>query len=155
LYGTEGLKDIFESVMPENQLQWLVILFFVGIVAPFAEEIIFRHILLRPLRRLGDRPAIIITALLFGAFHQNLTQFLYAAVAGVILGIVAVRANSVKPAIVLHILNNTFDIGKLYLFESVEKGKIPIDGNVISAAIFLFFIAGIIITIVLIMRNRK
>jgi membrane protease YdiL (CAAX protease family) len=129
-------------------------LLFAGFVAPIAEEIIFRHMLLRPLRRLGDRRAVIITAVLFGVFHGNLTQFFYAAVAGVILGIIAVRANSVKPAIVIHILNNTFDIGKAYMVELAEQGRLPFDESVLNVSITLFFFAGLATAVILTVKGQ-
>ncbi|MCL1788937.1 MAG: CPBP family intramembrane metalloprotease [Oscillospiraceae bacterium] len=154
MFGTDGLRNVFENIAPESLSQWLIFLFFAGIVAPLAEEIIFRHILLKPLRKLGDRPAIIITAVLFGVFHGNLTQFLYAAVAGVILGITAVKANSVKPAILLHMLNNSFDIGKSYLFELTRQGLIPVSEPTLNISVLLLFLAGIITAIVLTIKGE-
>ncbi|MCL2071021.1 MAG: CPBP family intramembrane metalloprotease [Oscillospiraceae bacterium] len=152
VFGTNGLNDVFSDVMPKSQSQWVIMLFFVGIIAPIAEEFIFRHMLLKPLRQLGERKAIIITAVLFGAFHGNLTQFLYAAVAGVILGIVAVRANSVKPAIAIHILNNSFDIGKSYLFELSEQVSASSDD--LETMLMLFLLSGLLITIVLAVKGH-
>ena len=153
-HGAKELPDVFSEVMPKSPIEWLIMLFFVGIVAAVAEEIIFRHLLLKLLRRLGDRPAVIITAVAFGAFHGNLTQFFYAAVAGLILGIVTVQANSLKPAIVIHILNNSFDIGRAYLVESVKQGRILISEETLSFAVIAFLFVGLIATIVLAINGR-
>jgi membrane protease YdiL (CAAX protease family) len=142
--GTDELKDVFENVMPEMPNQWLVMLFFVGIVAPIVEEIIYRHMLLKPLRSYGDRQAVFITAVLFGAFHGNMTQLLYATVAGVLLGIIAVKANSVKPAIIIHVLINSFDIGRAYLIEMSENEQINISTQTLGRWIGIFFYVGIL-----------
>lgn len=110
VFGGEGLRDVFGEIMPRTSGQFVIMLIMVGFIGPVLEEIIYRHLLLRPLRRYGDFQAVIITALLFGFFHGNLTQFLYTFAGGVICGIVAVKANSVKPAIILHIINNVYVI---------------------------------------------
>jgi membrane protease YdiL (CAAX protease family) len=124
IFGTGELPDVFESVIPASNYEWLIMLVFVGIVAAVAEEFLYRHLLLLPLRKFGDRQAVVITAVLFGAFHGNLTQFLYAAVAGLVLGIVTVRSNSLKPAIALHMANNMFNVG-LAAFPNVAAIIVP------------------------------
>jgi membrane protease YdiL (CAAX protease family) len=107
-FGTGELRDPFEGFLPNSGFEWAVMLVFVGIVAATAEEIIYRKLLLQPLRRFGDAQAIVITAVLFGALHGNFTQFLYAVTGGLVLGVVTVRSNSIVPAIILHAANNIF-----------------------------------------------
>jgi len=118
--GGDGLPDVFAEVMPVSNVQMLVMFFTVGIVAPVCEEIIYRHILLKPLRRFGDLQAVVITSVLFGFFHGNLTQFLYTTVIGFILGVTAVRANSVVPAIIIHMLNNIFILLNSYFYDMLD-----------------------------------
>jgi membrane protease YdiL (CAAX protease family) len=108
VFGGGGLPDIFGEVMPQSTLQVFIAIFSIGIVAGVCEELIYRHYLLRPLRRFGDMQAVIITSLLFGFFHGNFTQFLYTTAVGFVYGVVAVKANSVLPAIALHIINNSY-----------------------------------------------
>jgi membrane protease YdiL (CAAX protease family) len=120
IFGTGGLRDPFAAIMPTAGYQWAIMFFFVGFVAPIAEEVVFRQVLLKPLRRFGDWQAIIITGLLFGVFHANFTQFLYAAMGGVFLGIVTVKANSVIPAIIIHTVNNVFDLFVAFLSTTSE-----------------------------------
>jgi membrane protease YdiL (CAAX protease family) len=108
VFGTGELRNPVEDIMPQTDGTFVIALIMIGFIGPVLEELIYRHLLLRPLRRFGDFQAVIITALLFGFFHGNLAQFLYTFTGGVIYGIVAVKMNSVKPAIVLHIINNVF-----------------------------------------------
>ncbi|MDR2558797.1 MAG: CPBP family intramembrane metalloprotease [Oscillospiraceae bacterium] len=110
VFGGDGLADVFGDVMPRTGGQLIIMLVMVGLIGPVFEELIYRHWLLRPLRRYGDFQAVIITALLFAFFHGNLTQFLYTFASGIIYGIVAVKTNSVKPVIILHIINNVYVI---------------------------------------------
>jgi membrane protease YdiL (CAAX protease family) len=146
-FGTGELRDVFAQVMPLSAEQWLIMFFFVGIVAAVAEEVIFRHLLLKPLRRFGDRQAVVITALLFGAFHANLTQFLYAVIAGLLLGAVTVRANSLLPAIILHAANNLFNVGLAYM------GQTSLGDAWTTVALYVF-IAGFMATIGLFVQKQ-
>ncbi|MDR0196973.1 MAG: CPBP family intramembrane metalloprotease [Oscillospiraceae bacterium] len=135
VFGGNGLRDVFADVMPQNGTQAAVMLFTTVAVAPVCEELIYRHFLLRPLRRFGDAQAVVITSLLFGFFHGNLSQLLYATMGGVMLGIIAVRANSVVPAVMTHMLNNAFDLGRTLL---------PVSDAAKTAAFFGAVAAGII-----------
>jgi membrane protease YdiL (CAAX protease family) len=145
----EGLRDVFEHVMPRAHSQWYIIFIFVGIISPIFEEIIFRHMLLFPLRKYGDKQAVIITAVLFGAFHGNLTQFLYATVGGLVFGVVTVRTNSLKPAIILHMANNILGVVLAYV-QSEYSGAEVIVVNIM----YLLMLAGLVATVVLFRAKR-
>jgi hypothetical protein len=154
MFGTGELRNIFADIMPVQQNQWLLMYFFVGFLGPVIEEIIYRHLMLRPLRRFGDMQAVVITSILFGAFHGNLTQFLYTTMAGFILGIAAVRANSVKPAIWIHVLNNSFDIAKSHAWELAVRGEIPISAHMVATLYNLVLYGGLLIAIWLLVSKN-
>jgi membrane protease YdiL (CAAX protease family) len=109
------------SEMLHNRWGYLAI----GILAPIVEEMVFRGAILRTLLLLGGRgndqssmlnaqsskfkafAAILISALLFGAVHGNVQQFVHATLIGLILGWMYYRTNSIVPGIVFHWINNT------------------------------------------------
>ena len=153
-FGGEGLPDVFADILPQSNTEFLIMLLMVGIVAPIYEEVIFRHLLLKPLRRFGDLQAIIITSLMFGFFHANFTQFLYAAAVGFIYGVVAVRANSVIPAIALHIFQNVLGTINTYLLGLSETGAIPVSAEMIGGAIMMLLILGLVSLIVFAVKRR-
>lgn len=77
------------------------------LVAPFAEEFFFRGVILGYAKRLLPKtPAVLLTALLFGCYHGNLIQGVYATVFGILLGFLAVRFESLIPGILFHICVN-------------------------------------------------
>ncbi len=79
----------------------------VSFLAPIAEELMFRGVSYHYARTaLSYRWAILIQALLFGIYHGNLIQFIYATLIGLILGTLRRRAGSIVPGIVLHIIIN-------------------------------------------------
>ncbi len=78
---------------------------YAGLLAPVAEEILFRGLILRSLMPYGKKFAILTSALLFGVFHGNLVQSPFAFGVGLVLGYVAVE-HSITWAMVLHMFNN-------------------------------------------------
>ena len=83
----------------------------VCILAPLAEEVIFRGAVLRTMLEHWEGSkrwtAIIISALLFGIAHMNPAQIPHAFLMGVLLGWIYERSRSLIPCVVLHCANNT------------------------------------------------
>lgn len=80
-----------------------------GLTAPFIEEIIFRGFILKELEKnLPVTVAVVIQGILFGIFHFNMLQSIYAALLGVLLGFVFVWTRSIWAPIIVHMfINNT------------------------------------------------
>ncbi len=74
-------------------------------VAPAAEEILCRGIIVKKLEQYGRTFAILISAMFFGLLHQNIVQFPVTMLIGVLFGYVA-QKYSLKAAVGLHMLNN-------------------------------------------------
>lgn len=80
----------------------------VVICAPLCEEVIFRGAVIRSLLEWRDNKklAIVISAAIFAVAHINPIQIPHVFLAGLLLGWVFVRTNSVVPGIVIHGVNN-------------------------------------------------
>lgn len=88
------------------------------VVAPLAEELLFRGLLLSFLIRTLHRPwlAIAITALAFGMIHTTQPQDVLPLISlGIILGYVRVRYNSLTLCVFAHAVFNSRTIGLLLL----------------------------------------
>jgi membrane protease YdiL (CAAX protease family) len=73
------------------------------LVAPVTEELLFRGWLLQDLKaRYGTAPALVVSSVLFGLVHIQLPAVIYATVAGLVLGAVALRARSTLGSIAMH-----------------------------------------------------
>ena len=81
---------IENSGLTEYSLMWVLSTL---ILPPLVEELIFRGVIQKYLERAGMRwiLANVVQAVLFGVFHQNLVQGIYAALLGFALGFVAHR----------------------------------------------------------------
>ena len=102
----ENTQQILTSLMKEP---WGYVA--VGILAPLAEEVVFRGAILRTLLGIMSKKnhwvAIIISAALFGLAHFNAAQFINALLMGLLLGWMYYRTGSLVPGILLHWINNT------------------------------------------------
>ncbi len=93
--------------------------FVVCLLAPVAEELVFRGAVLRAL--LQWRPGnawlmIVVSALIFAIVHLNPDQMPHAFLAGLLLGWMYMRTGSVIPGIAFHWANNTitYFIARMY-----------------------------------------
>lgn len=119
----ESAMRMFESVMSEP-VGYMAI----GVLAPLAEEVVFRGAILGKLLRVfAGRArwiAIAISAFIFGAVHGNEAQFAHAMVVGLLLGWMYCRTNSIIPGVVFHWINNTVAYLMFNLLPSSADGQL-------------------------------
>lgn len=80
------------------------------IAAPVTEELMYRGFVLKNLSRVSQRFGIIMSALLFGLMHGNISQFIFAFFMGIFFAHIDVKHNSLLPSIIVHAFANTFSI---------------------------------------------
>ncbi len=97
----------------------------VGILAPIAEEIGFRGVLMGGLLRMRCKPwvAIVVSALVFAFFHGTQLQLLGTTVFGIISGWLYWQTKSLIPSMVIHIVNNSTAVALEMAFPDEEPGK--------------------------------
>ncbi|MDE6281477.1 MAG: CPBP family intramembrane metalloprotease, partial [Oscillospiraceae bacterium] len=94
----------------------------VAVVAPIVEEIIFRGLILNRLARvMPGWLAVVLSAAVFGVCHGHPVWFAYAFVLGVVFGFIDLRANSILPSILGHVVFNA--IGQIFsVIPETEEG---------------------------------
>ncbi|MCH5297307.1 MAG: CPBP family intramembrane metalloprotease [Ruminococcus sp.] len=128
------------------------------IFAPIFEELLFRGVVLKNCEPMGQWFAIIISGIIFGLWHENYPQFLFAAVLGCFSAFMVVKTRSIIPSIIVHFLINSlstvialiFRANDLDIDEIANMSDIELLTNeklisVLSFSLFGFFILGIII----------
>lgn len=102
----ENYTNLIESIgVGSTTGAWI----YTVLLAPIAEELIFRGVTLKLEKRvLKFAVANLIQAVLFGIYHQNIVQFVYAFLLGLLLGYICHLYDSILPAIVLHASVNLF-----------------------------------------------
>jgi len=139
----ESYKELIQSLAGE-EIDWMTFVA-VSFLAPVGEECMFRGITLHYAKgALSTRKAILVQAVFFGIYHLNLIQFVYALVIGYLLGILADRAGSILPGIVLHSIINL----SAYLIPSVFLDNIP------KAALSAVLALGVVIPCCIVMFKK-
>ncbi len=144
-----GLNQVGYTIMGEiisaTSYSTTVSMFlYAAILGPITEELIFRGFVLRGLEPYGKGFAIIVSAIVFGAFHGNLVQGIFAFTVGVIFAYVTLEY-SITWSIFLHIINNlVFGDALGYLLElcSVEVQSIiqyTINIGFVLGAVVIFY----------------
>ena len=97
-------EDAFDMIMKDR---WGYVA--VGLLAPLAEELVFRGAILRALLQWCSKPwvGIALSALFFAVAHMNPAQFPHAFLIGLLLGWMYYRTDSIIPGIVYHWINNS------------------------------------------------
>ncbi len=111
-----------------------------SLVPAFAEEFLFRGVVLGTLRKYGDGFAIFASAFLFGLLHGNFVQIPFAFIVGLVLGYIVCYTNSMIPSIIVHFLNNFLSVATVVFLAGMSDMQVEI----ISASIILgLFIVGL------------
>ncbi|MHC1749955.1 MAG: lysostaphin resistance A-like protein [Cellulosilyticaceae bacterium] len=109
------------------------------IIAPICEEILYRGIFLEGLlRRYTTKKAILVSALVFGIIHFNLTQSVNAFIIGIILGIIYYQTKSLLLCMLVHFINNLISFIPIGLFQNTSLGGF-VSGMVILGIAVLYY----------------
>lgn len=110
------LMEYYSTVMEALDSDSVFIIICVCILAPIGEELIFRGLTMRTMEKaMPWQAALVIQAVLFGVYHFNLVQGIYAVLLGLVLGYFAHRYGSVIPGILLHMVINSFSYALEYI----------------------------------------
>lgn len=100
--------------------------FTVSVLAPLLEEAMFRGAMQGyMMRRFNPWVGIVVAALVFGVFHMNPVQIMYATLLGVVFGWIYYRTRSLMSVIVGHVLNNSIATAVMLLFPASEVEQVP------------------------------
>lgn len=144
LKGSEVINPLTSVIENSNIFQ---VTFFVAILAPIMEEIIFRGMIISRLRQFGDGVCIFVSAFSFALFHGNLSQFFYAFALGCIFAYTVLKCGTIKYSILLHMIIN--------FVGSVVSLQIGLSGSVILLVLLaLFVIAMLLGSIMLIILEK-
>ena len=115
------IPNIFEQTFDEILSSWWGILM-VAVIGPIVEEYVFRGAITRPLlQQYSPTKAIWISGAIFGLFHINPAQVLPAFLLGIVLAWVYYRTASLKPVIVMHIVNNSISCWFMAKYPDVKE----------------------------------
>ncbi|WP_339909563.1 ABC transporter permease subunit/CPBP intramembrane protease [Symmachiella dynata] len=102
----EPLKRLMSANMP-----WWIMLGTMALAPAICEELAFRGFILSGLRRTGRTwMAIGLSSCAFGFMHMIPHQVFNATLLGLVLGIIAIRSNSLLPSVIFHLIYNSLGV---------------------------------------------
>lgn len=120
--GFELTAPDFE--VPSDFFGRIVYFVSVAVVPALVEEFAVRGMVLQPLRRYGDRFAIIASALIFAILHGNLVQAPFAFIAGLGIGYAVCITNSLWTGVLIHFCNNLYSVITSIMIEDIANEEL-------------------------------
>lgn len=112
--------DPIESLINNSSIY--INLIVISILAPIFEEIFFRKLLIDRTIKYGAKLSILLSALMFGLFHGNLSQFFYAFILGLFFSYVYIKTGKIIYTIILHAFVNFFgSVASVFLNSSLQN----------------------------------
>lgn len=127
----------------------------VAVVPGVCEEMMHRGFLLRAYERRGSYKAVVITAIYFGIFHFDITNFFGPVFLGLIIGYYVVRTNSIFAGMLAHFLNNTIaELLQYFLPDKSRPEKLTVTWQDLQGLILLGIVC-FLITLALLALFKK
>lgn len=129
LKGSAVQNTILDVV---TSISTVFVILYMVICAPFMEEYVFRKLIVERTIKYGQGVAVVVSGLMFGLFHGNLNQFVYAFTLGCFLAFIYVKTGKLKITIAMHMMVNLMgSVVSLKLMEMIDIDrylKIVADG---------------------------
>jgi len=132
---------------PGNDVPFALVILSSALITGFCEELLFRGVI-QPamIKKTGAVPGIIVTSILFAAFHVNAQEFVSLFLLGLFLGILAYRGGTFIYSALAHLLFNGIAVSSAALNQT---GGVGFQGGGISfpliIAVAVLFIVSMII----------
>ena len=139
----EGLGELFLNLL------------FVAVFAGVGEELFFRGVLQRLFIKLFKNAwaGIIVTAIIFSAFHLQFYGFIPRLILGILLGLIYWYSGSLWPAILAHFAYNAFAVIVIYFNPAMaDEAGVPSFANATVIAIVSLVL---VIVIMIAMKRRS
>ncbi len=161
-------------VPSDNAVSRVSLSFVIIIFAPIFEEIMFRGTVYNSCEQLGGWSMVLAGGIIFGLFHMNYSQIIYAAVLGTGACFLYKKTRSIIPGIILHLSMNILggisslavsfvDQDKLNLIMSGDNQSVEAMSDMIAPIMVLgciglitisIIIAGIVLFIIELVKHR-
>ena len=121
--GTENVQNL-DQIVGSSPFSLFLAVLAAGVVAPLAEETLFRGLVLNGLmKRLGLYGAVLVSSAVFAAAHLQPQLYVPTFILGIFLSILRIGSGSLWPGIGLHAAFNTVQL--LLVYAAIQSGAIP------------------------------
>ncbi len=145
------LVELFSSAQVfKDRLPWELgaIVVGVAVAAPLCEELFFRGVLQQGLTRWLEGPrAVVVTALVFSAFHFDPVGFLARFELGVLFGLLCWRSGSLWAGIGAHAANNLVSTAGWFALQGGSETDLPVELVLGGAVVGNLLLAGLLLAV--------
>lgn len=142
-----NITDTFTTNENSNIISKIVLVLAIAVTPAIFEELFFRKAMIDYMSQYGTKIAWILSSLFFGIIHMNLSQALFAFVAGLIFGGIYLYTKDIKLTMLIHFINN--GIGALGMI-------LPEFGLVmVTLVLILFCVIGLVLLIKEIIKKES
>ena len=149
LINIDGIIGNYESTSADLFAGGIIIIIIrVVILSAITEELVFRGLVFNRLNKyIGFWPSALIASALFGIYHLNLAQGVYAFLFGIVLCLVYDRFRNILAPIVLHASANLLSV-------VIELVKLNYPSILIYVLVMIGCLAGVFLIYFFILRRR-
>lgn len=140
-----SIESEIASAQGANQVPMQLI--YTLVLGPIAEELIFRGAIFQVLRKYGRVFAIVASALLFGIYHGNLPQGIFAFAVGILFAYITAEY-SICWSMLIHIFNN---INTMWLNYGIEKWNL----NFLGVLANIVYALALVVIVGYLYKNRE
>jgi CAAX protease family protein len=152
LHFPDFLAQVNEQIFTSYTTQEFIWLILVVCVTPaICEETLFRGYLQRTLERTLGIKSLFIAGIIFGLFHMEPINLISLSLLGMLIGFFYYRSKSILPGMAAHFTNNLLAVFSLY---KMPNGH-PVVGFLSNSTPILGFVAGILLTTILVIAYRE
>ncbi|MEE1003404.1 MAG: CPBP family intramembrane glutamic endopeptidase [Acutalibacteraceae bacterium] len=144
-FGFEATQGSIGDNSFNSPIEFVYTIVCAALVPALFEEFAFRGMIMGSLRKFGDMPAILVSALIFAFYHGNFIQIPFAFLVGIFLGLIVVITDSIWPAVIAHCVNNIFAVIAISISNDYPM--------FISKLFLLIIFCGIIALVVLVKKK--
>lgn len=160
MFFQNNVSELFSQI---KSAPYIVLLLLIAVMPAISEEITLRGIVLSGYNGTSKFKAALITGVLFGIFHFDAQQFLYATVLGFILAYIVRVTNSIFSSMIIHFLVNGTSVTLQYIIgkinsnvvnysEEVNLTQLPIDQKITIMIIYILIGAVFAVAVFLLIR---
>lgn len=140
-----------DSTLPSEANERILSIISSVVIAPIAEELLFRGGMLQALMPFGEGFAVIASSFIFALCHGSFDLIVNGFVFGVVLSVCFAKTRSLKICLLIHFLNNLIAVGFTLLSEAISEQAFTIVYYVYD---FLCIAVFAVVLIVLLLKKK-
>ena len=148
----QSMDEMIAKLLGSENILWMG-LFHIGLVPSICEEIMYRGYVQRSLEKSwGIWTAIILSGLIFGAYHLQITRILPLAALGILFAYITYVSNSLIPAMAAHLANNGGQVILSTIYPEILDQELSTDTDL--PWVLILFGVVLLITLLSILHKR-